>query len=129
MLVDLLAKRLGTALVKKRISLPDGGWLEADGASDSPRIICEAWAHIGSAKSAQKQKVMTDALKLVFVGQLLPPETRKILVVGDTEAVHHLRGRGWMAQALRASNVEVIVVDLPKDVRERLREAQRRQFR
>ena len=129
MLIDLLATRLGTTLVKKRVSLPGGGWLEVDGASDSPPIICEAWAHIGLAKSAQKHKLMTDAFKLVFVGQILPPKTRKILVLGDMDAVQHLRGRGWMAQALRASNVEIVIVELPKDARERLREAQRRQFR
>lgn len=129
MLIDLLARKLGTSLVKKQIGLPGGGWLEVDGASDSPPIICEAWAHIGSAKGGQKHKLVTDAFKLVFAGQLLPPETRKILVLGDADAVQHLRGRGWMAQALRANNIEIGVVDVPKEMRERLREAQRRQFR
>lgn len=128
-LIGLLAKKLGITLSKNRIDLPGGGWLEVDGASDSPPIICEAWAHVGSAKGGQKHKLMTDAFKLVFLGQLLPPKTRKILVLGDSDAIQHLRGRSWMAQALRANNVEIEVVKLPDDVRERLRRAQRRQFR
>lgn len=129
LLINLIATRLGIALKKRRIDLPGGGWFEVDGASDSPPIICEAWAHIGLAKSAQKNKLVADAFKLVFAGQLLPAETKKILVVADADAVHHLQGRSWMAQALRANRVEIAVVELPEDVRAQLREAQRRQFR
>jgi hypothetical protein len=44
LMIGLLGKSLGLALVKKRFELPAGGWLEIDGYCDSPRILCEAWA-------------------------------------------------------------------------------------
>ena len=63
LLVNLLAEKLGVRLVKKRIDLPGGGWLEVDGASDSPPIICEAWAHVGTAKVAQKHSTCADEVE------------------------------------------------------------------
>lgn len=128
-LIAGLARRLGVTLAKKRIALPEGGALEIDGVSESPPIICEAWAHLGRAKTAQKHKLLTDAFKLIYAAQFLPKETRKILVVADPKAVRHLDGKGWMAQALRANGVTIEVVDLPSDSVEALRRAQERQFR
>jgi hypothetical protein len=40
--------------------------VELDGFSlCDPPILCEAWAHVGAPKPAQKNKVLADALKLV----------------------------------------------------------------
>ena len=129
LLIEALAKRLGVDLVPKRYPLPDGGRVELDGWSETPPIICEAWAHIGPAKSAQKNKLASDALKLAFAAQFMPPETRRILVLADRAAAAHLGPSAWMTQALKAFGVEVEVVDLPLEVVEGLRTAQRRQFR
>ncbi len=128
-LIAGLARGLGVMLAKKLIALPEGGVLEIDGVSASPPIICEAWAHLGSAKTAQKHKLLTDAFKLIYAAQFLPKETRKVIVVADPKAVRHLDGKGWMAQTLRASRVEIEVVDLPTETIEALRRAQERQFR
>jgi hypothetical protein len=102
LLITGLSQRLGVPRAKKRIVLP-GGVLEIDGVSESPPIICEAWAHPGRAKTAQRNKLFTDAFKLIYAAQFLPKETRKILVVADPKAVRHLGGKGWMAQALRSN--------------------------
>lgn len=77
---------------------------------------CEAWAHHGRPKSAQKQKVMTDALKLVWAEAVL-------------EAAAHFLGSSWMARALIHLGIQVIIVELPEETRVAIREAQRRQFR
>jgi hypothetical protein len=45
LIIGLLGNTLGVPLVKKPFDLPAGGWLEIDGYCDSPRILCEAWAH------------------------------------------------------------------------------------
>jgi hypothetical protein len=116
-------------LTKRSLDLPEGGRLELDGASDEPPIIVEAWAHIGRAKSAQKHKLMTDAFKLIFAAQFVSPNTRKILLLADPQAGNHLRGSSWMAQALKASRVEIRTVELAPEVVATLHEAQRRQFR
>lgn len=129
LIIDLLGKALGVALAKKRFELPTGGWLEIDGYSESPGIRCEAWAHIGKPKSAQKNKVMADAVKLLFAASLAQGHQRLILAFADECAVSHFRGDSWMAQALKARGIETYVVELPSDVRERILLAQKRQYR
>lgn len=129
LMIGLLGKTLGVPLVKKRFELPEGGWLEIDGYCDSPRILCEAWAHIGKPKSAQKNKVMADAIKLLYAVSLAPGHQRLILAFVDDGAASHFRGASWMAQALKACGIETHVVALPSDVRERILSAQERQYR
>lgn len=129
LLVAWLGSRLGAKLTKRRFALPDGGWMEVDGASDSPALLCEAWAHQGPPKSAQKNKVMADALKLLYARQLLSKPARLILLFADRDAAAHFLGRSWMAQAVREFGVEVHVAQLPSATREAIRRAQERQFR
>jgi len=129
LLVDWLSERLGVKLETARLPLPSGGWLEIDGACESPPILCEAWAHQGPPKSGQKQKVVTDAFKLIYAGQLVSGRPRLILLFGDVEAASHFKGTSWMAQAIRASGIEVRVAELPDPVRAMIRKAQARQFR
>lgn len=128
-LVASLARRLGLQLSKKRFSLSSGVWLEIDGVCESPPILCEAWAHQGLPKRGQKNKVMTDALKMLYAAKLINEAPRKILVFGDEEAASPFRGKGWMAQALRAFGIEIQLAHLPKQMREGVRKAQKRQFR
>jgi hypothetical protein len=130
LLIALVGKKLGLTLVKKRFALPEGGWLEVDGVSVSPVILCEAWAHIGKPKSAQKNKVMADAAKLKFAATLSggTPE-RLVMVFADKEAASHFTGKSWMAQALRANRIEIELVELPGETRDAIRKAQARQYR
>lgn len=73
---------------------------------------------------------MTDALKLVWADSVFfEDRARKVLVLADDAAAAHFRGRSWMAAALTQLGVEVRVVALPEDVRTKIRDAQRRQFR
>lgn len=129
LLLDRLSIDLGVKFHKRPFPLPAGGWVEVDGVCDDPLILCEAWAHQGPPKSAQKHKVMADAFKLLYVAGLFGHNPRKILLFGDKAAADHFRGRSWMAQALQAQNVEVLTVDIPEEKRLALREAQKRQFR
>ena len=129
LLIATLSKRLGVQLIPKRYSLPEGGRLEFDGWCENPPIICEAWAHIGPAKSAQKNKLAADALKLVFAARFMAQGTRRILILADRAAASHLGPSAWMTQALKAFGVEIEFVDLPQEVVEGLRKAQKRQFR
>lgn len=79
-MIRLLSERLGLELRPKRITLPAGGWLQLDGHSPVPSVACEAWAHQGEAKSARKDKVTKDILKLMFVRTLLGDDTQLILL-------------------------------------------------
>jgi hypothetical protein len=128
-MIRLLSERLGVDLKPERVELPEGGWLQLDGFSLSPRIACEAWAHQGEAKSAQKDKVTKDILKLMFTRGLVRADIRLILLFSDEAAAKFLRGRGWRAQAMRSLGVEIHVVELPAALRDKIIAAQKRQYR
>ena len=128
-LVAELARELGVTLTKRRLTFAAGDCVEVDGACESPPILCEAWAHQGPPKAAQKFKVMTDAFKLVYASQHFSPNTRKILVLSDPAAAAHFLGRSWMAQALKSSGVEVRPIALPESLRNTVLAAQKRQYR
>lgn len=128
LLIAGMSKRLGVSLAKDRLELPNGGWMELDGVSDVPPVLCEAWAHLGPAKGGQKHKLLADALKLLYASQFFPG-ARKIIVLADKDAARHLQGRGWMAGVLKAFRIEVRTVSLPKTIRAKVQAAQRRQVR
>ena len=128
-LLDALSKKLGVKLAKKRWQLGGRSWTELDGFAESPLILCEAWAHVGAPKSAQKHKVMTDAFKLLFVTRLLEDDGRRILLFGDHEAAQHFQGNSWMARCLREDGIEVEVVDMNPELKAKVMEAQERQYR
>ncbi len=123
------AARHGLTLGRGDRRLPDGTLVRLDAISTDPPVLVEAWAHLGPPKSAQKHKVMTDALKLVWAEAVLLPGARKVLLLADDTAARHFLANTWMAAALRHLGVEVEVVALPDDVAERVRAAQRRQYR
>jgi len=129
LLIAALGERLGIDLAKYRFRLPFGGWLEIDGMCESPLVLCEAWAHLGRPKSAQKNKVMTDAVKLMFAAGLCSGSPRMVLLFADEQAASHFKSRSWMAQVLQANRVEVHVVNLPENVKRGILLAQKRQFR
>ncbi len=128
-MVALLADRIGLPLAPRRIDLGDRRRVEIDAATDDLSVLCEAWAHQGPPKPAQKNKVLTDAFKLAFVAKALGRSPRLILLLSDEAAAAPFRGGSWHAAALAEFGVELMVVDLPEEVRERIRAAQVKQFR
>src|SRR4051812_37113436 len=77
-MLTLVSQAVGRPLAKTRITLTNGCFVEVDGCSDDRTLLCEAWAHQGKPKSAQKAKVLTDAAKLFVAGQTVRAE-RKII--------------------------------------------------
>ena len=128
-MVALLSDELGVPLAPRRIELPAGGRVEIDAASGDLTILCEAWAHQGAPKSAQRNKVLTDAFKLAFVARTLGGPHRLIILLSDEAAAAPFRGQSWYAAAMGEFGVELAVVDLPADVRDQVRAAQARQYR
>jgi hypothetical protein len=128
-ILSALGQRLHLQLCKKRLQVSSKEWLEVDGSCESPLVWCEAWAHHGAPRSAQKNKVMADAFKLLYAERFLGQPARKILAFGDTAAARRLTGENWMARALETFGIEVLVRDLKDEIRNSLRKAQRRQYR
>ncbi|GAB7190948.1 hypothetical protein NUM3379_16550 [Kineococcus sp. NUM-3379] len=129
LMLDALAAKLFARLVPERVTLSDGSWVEIDGVSHEPPMLVEAWAHQGPSKGAQRNKVLADALKLVHVAKALGGRHRMILCFSDDEAMARFTGPTWYAGALRAFGVECHLVKLDEASRQRVLEAQRRQFR
>ena len=128
-LLKELSKELDVNLIKKKFSLDGGSWIEVDGFCKDPLVLCEAWAHIGPPKSAQKNKVMTDAFKLLFASKLVKGNGKCILLFADHDAAAHFQGKSWMAQCLKEYNIEVRIIKLSQELRSKVMEAQERQYR
>jgi hypothetical protein len=128
LMIAVLADELGVPLAPRRLELSKGVRVELDGASEDLTILVEAWAHQGIVKSAQRNKVLTDGFKLAFAARALDRPTRLILLLSDEEAARRFQS-GWSAAALVAFGVEIIVVELGPEARQRIRDAQARQYR
>jgi hypothetical protein len=129
-LINALAEKLCIPLTKRKWYLDDGGCVELDGFCETPPVLCEVWAHIGSPKSAQKHKVMTDALKLLFVKETLNKnESKCVLLFADYRAAEHFQGKSWMVQCLKTYDIAVEVIKLPLELELKVQMAQKRQFR
>jgi hypothetical protein len=126
-MLELLSQQLAVTLRKGRLRNAAGSYMEIDGMSQDPSILCEAWAHQGPAKSAQRAKVLVDAFKLVYASALLNGPVRKILLFSDESATSRFRGDTWAAQALSHYGIEIMVVELPEEIRDSVLRAQRRQ--
>jgi hypothetical protein len=88
-----------------------------------PAILAEVFAHQGPLKAGQRNKLMSDALKLFTASRVLfGSRAHAILVLTDAVAAAGIRS-GWRRAALGALDVEVQVVDLPAAMAERVRQA------
>lgn len=103
-----------------------GARVDLDGAADDDSIFVEVFAHQGPLKGGQIHKVARDALKLITLGRQYP-KARLIIALADEDAARFTAGKGWLAEALRAWNIDVVVVDVEDVVRDGLRAAQVRQ--
>jgi hypothetical protein len=130
-MLDLLSQQVGRELNPARLTVPSGERVEVDGADANRSILVECWAHQGPPKSAQRHKVLADALKLTWISTTMYPRPRLILCLSDPQAAAPFLpgGRSWAARAFQDLGVTISVVDLPTGLRHGLLQAQRRQYR
>jgi hypothetical protein len=128
-MVAALSEQLGLPLMPARVVLPGGGRLEVDAVNEEVGVYCEAWAHQGPPKSAQRTKVITDAFKLAFLARLRGGNPRLVLLFSDAAAAKPFLGKSWYAEAIRTLGIAIEVIELPAAVREGLVQAQKRQYR
>jgi hypothetical protein len=125
----LLSARIGVRLQPASIPLGEGTRVDVDAVSGDPPVIAEIWAHQGPPKSAQRNKVLTDVLKLAYVEAVKGEPHRKILCFTDAAAAKPFSAKTWYAGALKYHRIEVVVVDIPDELRSEILEAQKRQYR
>ncbi len=106
-----------------------GRRVDLDGFVDGAHPICvEVWAHQGPAKGGQTGKVMRDFCKLLLVERLLGKPCRKMFAVCDGAALAFLQN-SWQGHFAEEFGIEQVVVDLSDETRQRIRDAQTRQYR
>jgi len=133
LMISEFSRQLGREL--GRATIPIGkNKVTVDGFHrDENRItLVEAWAHVGKAKSAQRNKVLTDMLKLAFVSSVLRRSYPNLnveshLIFADVTASTVVNGNGWAALAAKEFGVAMQVIALSKEVIDTIKEAQRRQ--
>jgi hypothetical protein len=118
-----LAAEHGIALAPRSLSLPGGARVDIDGVSADETMFVEVFAHQGRLKGGQFHKVAQDALKLITLARSRP-KARLVLAFGDEDAAKSVRGRSWLAEALRTWKIQVFVAKLSDPTREDLRAAQ-----
>jgi hypothetical protein len=130
-MLDLVGARMGRELNPDRITVPSGERVEVDGADAGRTVLAECWAHQGPPKSAQRHKVLADAFKLAWIATTLYPRPQLVLCLSDPLAAAPFMpaARSWAARALEDHGITVAVVTLPDDLRQRLLQAQLRQYR
>ena len=123
---DRLADRLGVPLAARTIKLTAGEPVQVDAASPDGTVLAEIFARQGELKGGQQKKVAIDTLKLITI-RCEHPDTRLVIAFADEEASRYATGGGWLAQALRTWNVDIEIVDIPRDLRDEILAAQQRQ--
>ncbi len=98
----------------------EGLGIRLDWTSEKLNTVCEIYARIGALKPGQVNKVMKDALRLVYAAKLRQPKkTKCVLAFCDREAADPFQdGSGkWMATVLKSLDIKVKVVEIPPMLR------------
>jgi hypothetical protein len=111
------------------LALTGGARVQVDAVSFDPPVLVEIWAHQGPLRGGQPNKVMVDAMKLMYVEEVKRTPFRKIICFTDAKARKPFLGKSWRAAALAHWGIEMIVADLPDALRAKVVQAQKDQYR
>lgn len=129
-IIKAVSKEIGLGieqLEKTKIKFIDGSYLEIGGFHKDPNVLCEASAHIGKMGGSQPHKVMNDAMKMLFVEKFSNTKFRKILAFADLGAARSFKENSWRSKCLKEYGIEVLVIEIPEEIRNIVIDAQYRQ--
>ncbi len=126
-MLDLLGERHGVALDPVRIAAFSGAHVDIDAADADRTVLVACWTQRGRPTTEQEHRLLADALKLSWIAAAFQPRPRLVLCFGDQQAAEPFlpSGTAWAGHALRDLGMSVVVVDLPEDVRSRMRGSRR----
>lgn len=132
-MISEFSRQLGREL--GRATIPIGkNKVTVDGFHrDENRVtLVEAWAHVGKAKAAQRNKVLSDMLKLAFVTSVLRKSFSNLkvdsyLIFADSAAAGVVSGNGWASLAATEFGIATRVIALSTEVINTIKEAQQKQ--
>ncbi|HEY3741390.1 MAG TPA: hypothetical protein VGL53_16175 [Bryobacteraceae bacterium] len=100
---------LGARLNPKSLPLPSGGYLEIDGFSASPAVLCQVYAEVGPVTQEQERITMFDILKLNYAANVLGNTARRVLLFRDQATARWICSNPEVADELGDSGIEVCV--------------------
>jgi imidazole glycerol phosphate synthase subunit HisF len=108
------------------VTVSGGARLQLDARSEDGSIAVEAYARQGRLKGGQIKKIAQDVLKLALLRHEAEAEvTRPIVVFASQEARSSITG--WIQHAADTFGVELHVVDIDPELRDRIIATQDRQ--
>ena len=128
LMIAAVAASLGVELHPTVISDRDAK-VQIDGATSDLTVLVEAYAHIGPLRGAQPKKLATDAFKLSWIGPRVGATTLVLAVLDDAAANYLRRPKAWLTSAIEDAGITVVLVDVDRDVRAGIQDAQVAQFR
>lgn len=128
LMIAAVAASLGVELHPTVISDRDAK-VQIDGATSDLSVLVEAYAHIGPLRGAQPKKFATDAFKLSWIGPRVGATTLVLAVLDDAAANYLRRPNAWLTSAIEDAGITVVLVDVDRDVRAGIEDAQVAQFR
>ena len=128
-ILSLLNDKYQLKLESKKVLINDT-LFQVDGYSENPPIHCEIYSRIGKMKVAQHNKIGKDILKMLLIEKMHNKIFRKIIAFADEEAASSFSGgESWYAKLKDNFNIEILVIDIPTELKESLINAQKRQYR
>src|SRR6478672_13775450 len=128
LMIAAVAANLGVELHPTVISDRDAK-VQIDGATSDLSVLVEAYAHNGPLRGAQSKKLATDAFKLSWIGPRVGATTLILAVLDDAAANYLRRPKAWLTSAIEDAGITVMFVDVDREVRAGIQDAQIAQFR
>lgn len=131
-IIKNLEKQIGLAentLIESNVLLTDRTYVVFDGFNKDEGVIAEAYARVGKLGVLQKNKLVTDVMKMLLTEKVLNKEFKKIIAVCDDSVYKEMSGLSWKSLAISEFNVEVIKVDIDDELKDKIVNAQTRQYR
>ena len=128
-ILSLLNQKHQLNLESRKVLINDT-LFQVDGYLENPPILCEIYSRIGEMKVAQHNKIGKDILKMLLIEKMQAKQFRKIIAFADDEAAKCFSGgESWYSKLKANFNIEILVIEIPSELKESLINAQRRQFR
>ena len=126
-MLEKLNEKEGLNLQSQKLKLSDGTYVQLDGFDEKNNAICEMYAHIGSLKGAQPDKVASDFLKMLLVEKNRGCGIKKYFCFADEEAAKKVKGSSWLASVAKQFCINIVVIELPENKKDEILKAQKRQ--
>lgn len=114
------------------VDFPNNFSIQPDGVFQRGKtlVLVEAYAHWGTLKGSQPDKVCSDMLKLITAQKFLRDkgiDTELWILLACEEAKRHFEGKSWHHAVVESFGIHVAVGKLSDATIQRLKEAQIRQ--